>query len=178
MIELYPYSINDGMPSMRDTELLGLYKTMEMEKNLDRVYYNMSHDDITPEWWTWYMKERCQLFVILESRPEEKREIIGIVWLNHIVGRKADIHYCMFKPAWGRASDICAKVMKMLFDQTEVDCFVALIPEYNHRAVGKPVEYGFKSSAILKKACYIATLGKSVNGHQYTMARRGNKKKE
>lgn len=178
MIELYPYSINDGMPSMRDSELLSLYRSMESDGTLNVVYYNMAEDDITPEWWMAFMKQRCQLFVILEQQKDQKRNIVGIVYLSNIVGRRADIHYCLFKPGWGRSAAICSKTMEILFEQTDVDLFVALIPEWNKRAQGKPLEYGFKSSAILKKACYIQALGKSVNGHQYTMARKGKTKKE
>jgi len=173
MIELYPYTINDGIPSVRDSELLGLYQTMESDKSLDVVYYNKPQDDISPEWWMAFIKTHCQLFVILETGDDGKRSIVGIVYLNNVVGRRADIHYCMFKPVWGRSAEICSEVMRLLFEHTNMDCFVALIPEYNKQALGKPTEYGFKSSAIIKKACYISSLGKSVNGHQYTMARKG-----
>jgi hypothetical protein len=114
---------------------------MENEGTLADVFYNMSPDDLNPEWWLWFMKQQCQLFVILESQKDETREIVGMCWLNNVVGRRADIHY----------------------------------PSTNKLALDKAVQYGFKSSAIIPKACYIAALGKSVNGHQYHMTRKRSK---
>ena len=172
MIELFPYTINDGIPSIKDSELVSLYLTMKKEESLDVVFYNVSKDDVSRDWWLYWMKEHCQLFVILESRPDKKRDIVGIVWLNNRVGRRADIHYCMFKPAWGRSTEICSEVMKLLFEHTNYDCFVALIPETNTQAVGKPIEYGFKGPVTIPKACYVAALGRSVAGMQYHMTRR------
>jgi len=145
------------------------------------VFYNMSPDDLNPEWWSAFIKQQCQLFAILEFKIKDPKEepgtlgIVGMCWLNNVVGRRADIHYCMFKPAWGRSAEICAEAMEVLFKQTNIDCFIALVPSTNKQALDKALEYGFKSSAIIPKACYIAALGKSVNGHQYHMTRKRSK---
>lgn len=173
MIELYPYTINDGVPSVRDSELNGLYSAMEKEGSLNVVYYNMSQDDITPEWWLWYMKEHCKLFVILESEKDIKQKrIVGITWLSNIVGKRADIHYCLFEPGWGRSAEICKEALKKMFTITKMDCLIALVPETNARAFNKPSEYGFKGPVIIPQACYIALLGKSVAGYQYHSTRK------
>lgn len=170
-IELYPYIFEDGVPSIKDSELKALYQTMANEGSLPVVFYDCPENDLTWEWFYRFMVYNCTLFVIMEYQKDAPVGIMGMVWINNISGRTADIHYCMFSPAWGRSDEICTEAMSKLFEQTNIDCFIALIADTNILAVDKPLNYGFTKAAKIPKMCWVEAAGEACIGHLYYIIR-------
>lgn len=167
MIKLYPYIINDGVPSLKDSELVGLYKKMSQDESLNLVFWNRPTGEYGVGDWLDLVKTDAQLFVIMT----EEGEIAGMCWLTNIMGRRADIHYCMFKEFWGKSDELCKEVPELLFDMTNLNCIVATIPEFNKYAFGKPLVYGFTGAGTIPNLCWIPALGESVPGHIYYITR-------
>jgi RimJ/RimL family protein N-acetyltransferase len=165
MIELYPYIINDGIPSMKDTELIGLYHKMRKEGSLDLVFWTHSPNEYGVDQWLNFIKQ-AQLFLIMDNG-----KIAGACWLTNVIGRRADIHYCMFQEYWGKSDEICAQVPGLIFESTNLNVLMALIPESNERALHKPTRYGFALAHIIPQMCWVPRLNVSVAGYLYYITR-------
>lgn len=166
MIKIYPCIVN----SKEDT-LAGLYQkqihwTMLEERSLSMVFYNVPEHELTWQWFIRFCTEEAILWVITEDR-----KMLGAVWLTDCYDKVADIHYCMFKESWGDSARICSEVMQLLFNHTDVECFMALIPDFNTHAVDKPLSYGFKKVGVIPKRCWHEADKKSYAGHLYYMIR-------
>ena len=116
------------------------------------------------------MTQYSELFVIIEVH-DKKAEVMGMIWLNNGNGKTRDIHYCMFKPAWGRCDDIVTDAVQQIFEYTGYECFIAVIGDNNKRAVDKPLNYGFTKIGMIPKYCWIHELQEAVPGHLYYITR-------
>jgi len=96
-LSLYPYIVNDGIPTLKDSQLLRIFQKMEEDGTLDTVFYESK---ITfPTFLAMFKNPDNALWVITDAGIP-----VGIVWLNNMRERSAQIHFCLFKEVWGEKS--------------------------------------------------------------------------
>lgn len=107
-ITMLGYSAFDGIPTMTDSEVMGLYDRMVKDGTNETVFYDGSAYDA--ESFLSLMKHGLnQLWVVSLDR-----DVIGVVWLNELQRKSAAFHFCFFSNAWG--ADTVAIGKKIVMD--------------------------------------------------------------
>lgn len=143
---ILPYCHFNGIPTLRDSELLGLYHRMAAEGSASAAW------PYGPERWMMEMKERRSLLyvVMVDESPG------GMLWLNDFRGKYAHVHLVVFREFHGR--DHVEKgrfaVQSVLQGKDALgryafDGFVGMIPEWNRVAVAYALRCGFRKVGVV-----------------------------
>jgi RimJ/RimL family protein N-acetyltransferase len=99
-IQFHPYNQRDGIPTFADSFIMGLFVRMVEEGTANRVFCSQKlfcqHDFLA----MFKTRENYLWAITVDG------EISGVFWLNHFEERSAQVHYCLFKNAWGRKKSI------------------------------------------------------------------------
>ena len=96
MIHIVPYVQINGSWTLPDDAIKGLYRIMDRDRSVRRVWYTgavKNEDDFLAT------AKNPNTHMILMTTEEPRP--IGIVWLNNVAGKSAQIHFVMFREFWG-----------------------------------------------------------------------------
>lgn len=133
-LAILPYCVRDGIPTMRDSEMAGLFDAMAEAGTARTVFYDgtvNNRDEFVRE-----MKRRdTHLFVV-----RERETLLAFFWLNTLEGRSARIHFCGFRPLFGRSSAVARECLKRTLHMRAgadfvLDTLIGVTPVENRLAV-------------------------------------------
>ena len=125
MYQIIPYIQIDGIPTLRDSEILSLYDKM-VEQDLDQIVF-MSEPVMSRDKFLAIVKSSGTLFYAVE---DSDGSIAAITWLNRFEGKIARMHFCVYKEWWGRGAGIMMEVarhIKSLQDEEGIPIFIRLV---------------------------------------------------
>ena len=159
MCSILPYCERDGIPTLRDSDLLHLYDRMDAEGLAVKCY-----PDGRDHWLAEMKTKRSSLYVVILNDL-----VFGMLWLNDFRARYAHAHFVVFKDFHGRenacnAQDALNKVLHGKdFDGRYVfDGFLAMIPTWNRLAVAYARRCGFRSVGVIPFGYYDKVKQQSV----------------
>ena len=154
---LSPYCLNDGIPTIKDSDIMSLYDTMESEGLVDTVFYDGSVRD--RETFAGVMKRNFMCVVVEEKKP------IAFFWLTDRNARRAQIHFCFFKEARGkRAVEVGTFILNAL-SKAKLDCLIGYIPAFNQPAIQFFKRLGVQFAGTIPNGIYNHKTGKSEPCH-------------
>lgn len=170
-VNLLAYTAIDGIPTMTDSEVMGLFDRMVEDKTVWHVFYDGSVK--TREQFLHMMKHgHNQLFLVSVDR-----EVAGIIWLNDFDSKRAYFHFCFFSNVWGQELPDVGRhcVMELLYmkrnDGYVFDALMGLTPEPNRLAHKWCKAMGFTVLGTMPKACWYERRKMSVPGTYYYVER-------
>ncbi len=134
-VKIFPYTKRDGIRTMRDSDILGLYDQMVEDGSAELVFYAghiKNRDDFLK-----YMKAPGVYLYILEVN----KDVVGVTWLDKIEDKTAFNHFCVFSNFWGKNTAGLGRVtLKKLINIGDVhgfvfDVFKGTVPVWNKRAI-------------------------------------------
>lgn len=171
-VNLLAYTAIDGIPTMTDSEVMGLYGRMEEDGTADTVFYDGSVRS-AEDFLNAMKKGLNRLFMVSIDRG-----VSGVIWLNDFEVRRAAFHFCFFSNAWGKdlvkAGKKCVIYLLNMENGDEYpifDALTGLVPIINERANEWCLKMGFSVLGTLPKASWIHSLQKSVPGTIYYVER-------
>jgi len=163
-IELLTYSAIDGIPSLSDSEVMGLYNRIEDDGLAKAVFYDGSVNG-SEEFLRTMKFGQVQLFVVLVDKVAA-----GIMWLTNFEVRSATLHYCFFKSHHKMdlvniGKTCILEILNMEQDGLPLfDILTGLTPETNRAANIWNRKMKFSILGKIPNACWVDELQKSVPG--------------
>ena len=155
---ILPYCHIDGIPTLRDSALLGLYHRMIEEGSAPSAWPHGL------ERWMMEMKERRSLLYLVLVNHEPG----GMLWLSDFRGRYAHVHLVVFKQFHGRGHVDKGRfaVLSVLNGKDALgrhvfDGFVGMIPTWNRVAIAYALRCGFKKVGVVPFGHYNVDADKS-----------------
>jgi hypothetical protein len=134
-MKIIQYGYYDGIPTLRDSEVMDLYRRMLRDKTADTVFYDGSIRN--PKDFLLFIKSCCTMIVAMSDEGEP----LGMGWLNNRHMRSVDGHFCLFCDAWGSNSVEIGKSMveyavNLKQDGEQIfDVIIGTIPKWNKAAI-------------------------------------------
>jgi len=170
--KLLSYTALDGIPTLRDSFIRGLFERMQKEGLVERVFYDGSVR--TPHDFLNMMKFGKNSLSVIEYDGA----VAGCCWLNNFDMRRAEFHFCFFENLRGTdAVDIGKEVVTDLLYLDDVsgnplfDLLFGMTDVNNVPAVRWCEAMGFDSLGIMPSALWNAELKKSVPAHIWYVER-------
>ena len=167
-LALMPYTIQDGIPSMSDSYIMGMYDLMEKHHMLRWVFFSGGINS-KEEWLAFIKKRVSPYFAIVdwsEKDADDYPKTYGHVLLTECKAKAATVHFCFFrcndKPQY--TAKFCKEVMEIM-DYTFLQ---GIVPATNWR-INKFNESvpGCKKLAVLPNAAWDAKENKVVDAVLY-----------
>jgi len=98
--EMIPYAKHDGVRTLTDSFIMGLFDRMEKDDTARIVFYDKCVT--TREQFLTVMKKPSTYLWVLKV----KGDVVGMCWMNNVINKSAVPHWCMFKEYWGKSVDI------------------------------------------------------------------------
>lgn len=165
-IKIIPYTLIDGVPTYRDSEILDLYDRMVADKTVDAVFSDLQIQ--TSGEWLAAMKSNLNMLFVIYADDE----ISAILWLNRFEGRTARNHFCTFSNAWGKHT---VGMARAAFDYVLhlkgpaggylFDVITGILPAANQLALGYITRVGVKYHGPVPNVCFSKRSGKSEPGY-------------
>lgn len=162
-VDLLPYTEIDGIPTMTNSFIEGLYRRMQEDGTADTVFYDGTVRDAAG----FLRKMRYENIALYAVYAD--RELAGVLWLNGFEGRFARCHWCVFSPYWGKGSvEIGKASLRQILALTEgggrhlYDMLLGVLPSSNERAVAYCLKCGGKRAGAVPNLVYMD--GKSAEG--------------
>lgn len=167
-LDLLPYTIQDGIPSMSDSYIMGMYDEMERNHQLRWVFFSGGVSN--REEWLAFIKSRVSPFWMIvdwaDIRPDGYPKIYGSVLLTDCKPKCAHIHLHFFRcnDKARYAAKFCSEIKKIM----KYDILFGFTPVTNIRInkFTKTVE-GWEEVAIVPKAAWDELNHKSVDAALY-----------
>ena len=186
---LVPYTKMDGVPTLKDSEIMELYDRMVADNVAETIFFD---GQVTSRevWLDSVISGRNALYVVLvrdrEGGPfgDETIEPAAACWLNNFNGKAAEMHWCVFSKFWNNGSAALIrfaadKLIHMRNDEEYVfDVLLGIIPVTNKRAIAMIQKAGAVADYVVPNALYIYREEKSVDGVLIHWTRDQSKKKE
>lgn len=161
---ILPYIKVDGIPVLRDSELIAIYNKLVAEK-LDIILFS-TEAEMSPDRFVSIMKSDGTLLLLAE---DSENNIAGILWLNRFEGKSARMHFCIFKNWWGKSSEIMQLFREHVFSL--VDSFglpifntvVGYIPSVNTHAIRCALRDGCKLCGVIPDYFWDYRVGKMID---------------
>jgi len=162
-VDVIPYTLIDGIPTFRDSEIVGFYTRMEKEGTASTVFsdgiINNARDFLA------VMKSNLNMLYVIFVDDEQS----GVFWLNRFEARFARMHWCLFSNQRGKDSiGIGVEVLRIIMNWKDrdgkylYDMLLGIVPSSNKIAIG----YCKKCGGVIQGEIPNAALenGKSVSG--------------
>jgi hypothetical protein len=153
-INLIPYIEVDGIRTLTDSQVMGLYDRMEKDGSHRAVF---STGDIkNRNDFLRYMKQRGVLLHVIHVG----KETAGINWLDNFDRKTAFMHFCVFSEFWGDTEFIGRQTLQQLIHMKGADgdfvfdLFKGLVPVWNTRAIDFSLECGGVNLGTVPKAVW------------------------
>lgn len=159
-IEIIPYTVVDGIPLFRDSQILALIDRSERDGTLSAIFYGDSkytkHDFLSK------VKHSglCELYVATcDGEPA------GFVLVDNIRYRHGHGHFCVFSEYWGKEvlTEISHAMLRYLFRWYSV--LIGIVPVDNERAIRfSERTLGMKMLTVIPRYFYNDTIQDDVDG--------------
>jgi hypothetical protein len=161
-MKLLPYTLIDGVPTFKDSDIIQMYHWMKKDKTLETVFYNVSSALLTENFFIRFWKRQdLKMFVLISEK-----KVAGLIWLDRIIDSTAMIHINSFKWIWGRTTvPIFRKAICKIFTNYDIDVLIGQIPETNELAIKFSEKVGFLKCGIIPKSLYNHRFVKKVDAH-------------
>lgn len=124
-----PFIYIDGVPTMRDSDLVTLFDKMLRDKTDTILFYDgriLNHIDFIK-----FMKSPDNmLYVVLEDE-----EPIACGWFNNLKNETAEAHFCLFAEAWDKSVEVGKLLIEKAMATAELQMLVGYVPEFNQMAL-------------------------------------------
>jgi hypothetical protein len=159
-MKLLPYTLIDGIPTLKDSDIIKIYHWMKKDKTLETVFYNVGSELLTREFFIRFWKRQdLRMFVILSDN-----KVAGLIWLDRIIDSTAMIHINSFKWTWGGNSvPLYREATCEIFTKYGIDVLIGQIPVTNELAIKFSEKVGFLQCGIIPKSLYNHRLDKKVD---------------
>lgn len=163
----------DGIPSMRDSDILNLYYKMEDQDLVDKVFIDGSINNADE-----FMRIMTDQTKVLFFTLNYKDNIAGVIWLNRQQNHKFQIHFLFFKE-WHGTIEI-VEMGKAVLDyvlntinipNSFVDVVIGYIPVLNRAANMYMHKIGAIKVGIIPNSKYNASKQKSEDAVMYYATR-------
>jgi hypothetical protein len=168
---LFPYIPIDGIPTMTDSFIMGLYEKMAIEGLAHRVFIEGIVKN--KEDFLYVMKfKKTRLFVL-----KKEENIGGIIWLNNFGVKTAEFHICLFSAIYGREfikvgkKAVCMLLEMKCGENYLFDMLFGVVPESNTLARSWARRMGFKILGMMPNALFDANHGYSIPGEYFYVER-------
>jgi len=139
---IVPYMLFDGVPSMKDSELMELYECMVWEGTAETVFYDGG------------VKSKYDFLSFIKGPGvhfhkvlDDDGELAGVFWLTDIEHKSAVGHFCFFSSVWGDSQEYFREIMKRLLLAEDAD------GEYMfHVLIGVTPEWLTSALKMIRKA--------------------------
>jgi|GEM_PF-491745 len=153
-IRILPYCFQDGIPTMRDSEIAELFDMMRNQGCLPVVFYDKSVIDSAG--FIREMKRRDTHFFVAYTINKTP---LAMWWLNTFEGRSARIHFCAFKAAFGISPTIgrecLARTLQMQVDGAYIlDCLIGITASSNKLALRALKKAGMIAASTIPNMLY------------------------
>lgn len=161
-LELFPYTVVDGIPSMADSEIMSLYDEMEAQHQLRWVFF--SGGVTNREEFKNFIKAGKNPFWLIIDR--DTMQPYGHILLTDCKAKSAYIHICFFRcnDKARYAAQFCNEILKIM----NYDVLLGFTPATNVK-INKFTETvpGWKRLGIVPKAAWDNMEKKSVDAVLY-----------
>jgi hypothetical protein len=163
---IVPYCEVDGIPTFRDSDVMGFYERIERDGFRDIVF--AGGDIPSKEAFLREMKRpgAVMLFVVYVGDLQA-----GIIWLTHFEAKTCRVHFTSFSESWGMDTvAIGREAIKQILYMTSADgCYVfdallGLTQADNVRAIRWLEKVGLKKVGTIPNALWNANQQMSVPG--------------
>jgi hypothetical protein len=153
--QLWPGAFIDGVFSIPDEVLIGLWREMESTgKHRDLFYSGVV--TTSADWVDWIKSpSNYPVFVVDTTRVK----IVAIGWLNHVGDGCALAHFCIL--GMPRA-EIGIVVLQYWSNVKVLEVLVGFTPETNRGAVRYAEKIGFKRTGYIPRMCNMVYDGRRV----------------
>jgi hypothetical protein len=124
-----PFIYVDGIPTMRDSDLLILFDKMVRDGTDNLVFYD-GQIKSGLNFIEFIKLAGNMLFVVYEDENP-----IGCGWLNNFKHRTAEAHFCVFSEAWDRSVEVGKLMIEKSMYVTNVDMLIGNVPKFNEIAI-------------------------------------------
>lgn len=153
MMNIITYQHIDGIPTMRDSDIIRLFDRMFDEGLVDTVFYDGSIRN--PETFINVMKDNCLCVV------EEEKKPVAFFWFTDRQARRAQIHFCFFREAReGRAQEVAKFILERI-KKADIDCLIGYIPKFNIPAINFCKKIGVQFAGEIPNGIYNYKAGRS-----------------
>lgn len=159
-ISIIPYIEVDGIPLLRDSQILNLIDRAEKDGTLPLIFYG----DSSYTRFDFLQKVKhggdCMLYMIRHGE-----NVAGFVLLDHIRYRHAHGHFCVYSEYWGikEITEISHTTLRYLFEKYSV--LIGIVPADNIHALRfSERTLGMKKLAVIPKYFYNDTINDDVDG--------------
>lgn len=133
---LLPYCEIDGIRTVPDSVIHGLFDQMIKDRTLKRVFFDGGVQKACDLVRTW---RACETYFVVDSG---KKEIASVIWLTDHHQRTAYVHWVIFSAYWGQSAPIILETaLTDLFSRKngngefEFDALFGMVPETNRLGV-------------------------------------------
>lgn len=160
-VKLLPYTLVDGICTLRDSEILELIDRAERDGSKSDIFFG------DPEYTKLDFLNKVKsepnnllLKVLVDSKDA------GFIFLDNIRFKHAFGHFCFFKEFWGRGGVIGREIIRQLRETFE--CIIGVTPIENRRAQVALQIAGMEMQCIISGYYYDYQNNKPVSGVMYT----------
>jgi hypothetical protein len=161
-LRILTYRLIDGIPTLKDSEIIQIYNWMKNDKTLGTVFYNVGLEVLTEDYFLKFWKRKdLKMFVLFT-----KNKVAGLIWFDRIIDATASIHINAFKWTWGGNNiQLFRKAVCQIFRESNIDVMVGQIPSINFKAIKFSERVGFIKSGIIPKSLYVYEFKKKVDAY-------------
>lgn len=128
-MKVLPYIYVDGIPTMRDTDLMVIFDKMVRDDTLKYVFYDGSVTNAV-EFVQFIKSVDIQLFVVLDDDNP-----VACGWLTDFKFCTAQAHFCVFSEAWNRSVEVGKLMIEKAMNSMELKMLVGYVPKFNNLAI-------------------------------------------
>lgn len=165
-VKLFPYCEVDGLPTLKDSQLAGLYERMKRDGTVEQVFF--AGEVQGPDEFVAYFKNPGNHLWV--HADDETQDFLGFCWLNTFEGRSARLHYNAFSEAWGQKTfEMAIQSVKTLLGMQDeqgkyfLDVLIGLTPTDNWRSCEFVKRVGAEVAGVIPKMLWNAYKQKSMD---------------
>lgn len=172
-VQITPYAHFDGIPSFRDSEIIGIYNQMVKEQTASIF---VEGDIANAVQFLGAMKANSTFLFV----AHEHRDPLMVAWLNRVEHKRANVHFCAFKKIWGiRTVEIGKSLIDHIFELKNnitgeylIDVIHGVVPSTNRAAIGFVPRCGGKIVGEIPNYIWSHAAEQSESGIMFYYARR------
>lgn len=169
--KIIPYVRSDGIPTFRDSDIMGFYDRMAQERTADVVFHDGSIQ--SREQFLGAMSGPNNFLIVVYWEDQ----VSAIMWANRFQDKWAQNHFCCFNNVWGNHKIIheMGRVACLyLLDKLGLDCLFSMIPEKNKAALASAIGAGATVVGKVPYGAYNYKDNKSESAVFISYTREGN----
>jgi hypothetical protein len=149
MIKLIPYIEQDGIRSLKDSELYWIYNKLIEDNTLHTAFFDGSSKTFE-EFKSLFQIDTNMLYVIMD-----KETPVAICWITNYKNETAYIHYCGFKEIWGKKTiKVGREVLRILLESGVFKTLIGVTPVTNELSIRFNKLLGMEDGCVIPNLCF------------------------